>query len=91
MTKLCRHFVVTGRVQGVFYRAQTQQQANNLQLTGWVKNLPTGEVEVLACGEHEQIDKLYQWLLKGPKLASVTQINCQDKSWQEFSSFTIVY
>jgi len=64
-------FRVSGRVQGVFYRASTREQALPLGLTGYARNLPDGDVEVLACGEPGAIDALEQWLRKGPPAARV--------------------
>lgn len=59
------HFYVSGRVQGVYFRATTQATARQLGLTGWVRNLPDGRVEGVACGEGKQLDKLVTWL-QGP-------------------------
>lgn len=91
MGKTCTRFVVTGRVQGVFYRSETKKQAQKLGLTGVVKNLSTGQVEVLACGEQEQIDILHRWLWEGPKASSVSQVIDENVSSQEFSDFIISY
>ena len=92
MTKICLHCIVTGRVQGVFYRSETQRQAKALKLTGCVKNLPSGEVEVLACGQSEQLEQLYQWLWKGPRSASVDQVTHQEKPCsKEYLDFVILY
>ena len=89
MSQLCMHYLVTGKVQGVWYRAYTQKQAKHLGLTGWVKNLRNGGVEVVACGNEEQLDALHQWLQHGPPLARVTQVLCTHQPWQEFSDFSI--
>ena len=71
---VCRRFLVSGRVQGVAYRAWTQQQAVALKLTGWAANLPDGRVEVLACGEPDAIERLLPQLRKGPPAARVTGV-----------------
>lgn len=68
---------VSGRVQGVFFRASTRQQAQRLGLTGWAKNLPDGRVEVLACGEEAQLAQLRAWLRHGPAQARVDQLECE--------------
>ena len=68
------HLIITGKVQGVFYRATCQEVANSLGLTGWVRNLPSRQVEVLVQGEKEKIEKLIQWCKKGPPNASVSEI-----------------
>ena len=66
------HFWVTGRVQGVYFRASTQAAARQLGLTGWVRNLPDGRVEGVACGPGKALDKLVAWLHHGPEHAAVT-------------------
>ena len=80
---MCRQFKVSGRVQGVFFRASTRDVATDLNLTGHALNLPDGDVEVLACGAGIAIDKLLEWLRQGPPMASVAgveeiAINCAD-------------
>ena len=59
------HFLVTGRVQGVFFRAYTKDAADELGLTGWVRNLVDGRVEGCIEGEEGYIEKMLQWLRKG--------------------------
>jgi acylphosphatase len=71
---MCRQFKVSGRVQGVFFRASTKDVATDLNLTGYAINLPDGDVEVLACGASIAIDQLLQWLRQGPPTASVTGV-----------------
>ncbi len=75
VAKLCR---VTGRVQGVFYRASTQAQARKLGVTGYAKNLTDGSVEVLAVGSAAQVDVLVQWLWQGSPTSAVAQIEAAD-------------
>ncbi len=62
---------VSGRVQGVFFRDSTRQQALGLGITGHALNLPDGRVEVLACGEKTAVETLLRWLEQGPELARV--------------------
>jgi len=71
------HCFVTGRVQGVCFRMYTQRQAENNGLTGWVRNLPDGRVEVMAFGNEQQLAKLNQWLKSGPSMAQVTNLECE--------------
>ena len=71
-------FLVTGRVQGVFFRASTRQEALRLRLTGYAKNLPDGCVEVLACGDPAAIADLERWLKLGPPLARVEALSRED-------------
>ena len=82
---------VAGRVQGVFFRKETQQQAAALGLTGWVRNLPDGRVEVLASGEEQALQQLGVWLENGPALAKVTKLDQAYLEYQSFDSFTIRY
>jgi acylphosphatase len=67
-------FLVAGRVQGVFYRARTREQALELGLSGYARNLPDGRVEVLAGGDPAALDALERWLWKGPPAASVAAV-----------------
>ena len=67
-------FQVKGKVQGVWFRESTRQQAERLELCGYAINCPDGSVEVLACGEPESIKALAEWLHQGPPMASVTSV-----------------
>ena len=66
--------VVGGRVQGVGFRYSTVDQANRHSVTGWVRNMPSGQVEVFAQGPDVNVDELLAWLAVGPRLASVTGV-----------------
>ena len=70
----CVRFVVSGRVQGVFFRASTRQEALRLGLTGHARNLPDGNVEVVACGDDAALAQLERWLALGPPLAQVIRV-----------------
>ncbi|MES1944612.1 acylphosphatase [Salinisphaera sp. PC39] len=72
----CRHFLVSGRVQGVFFRASARARAVELGLTGWVANRPDGRVEGLACGPPAALDDFQAWLWEGPEAARVTGVEC---------------
>jgi acylphosphatase len=72
------HLIVSGRVQGVAFRAHTQAEARRLGLTGWVRNLPDGRVEALAEGPRPALEALLAWSRNGPPLARVTAV---DASW----------
>jgi acylphosphatase len=74
---LCERCIVVGHVQGVFFRASTKQKAGELGLTGYVKNLPNGHVEVLICGESVAVGHLKAWLWEGPPSASVSSVKCE--------------
>ena len=79
MVKQAR-IVVHGKVQGVWYRASTQEVARSLGLRGWVRNLPSGEVEILAQGEEKAIRELIDWCHHGPPAAKVTKVEVE---WEE--------
>ena len=68
---------VTGRVQGVSFRYYTQAYAEQLGLTGWVKNLPDGSVAVWAVGSRADLEKLHRWLLHGPPAAHVQNVQVE--------------
>ena len=70
--------VVTGRVQGVGFRYFTHSRAGELGLTGYVRNLPDGNVEVEAEGEHEKLDTLVEALRQGPGMAHVLELKVTD-------------
>jgi acylphosphatase len=74
----CEKCLVSGKVQGVWFRGNTQNQAQQLDLTGYAHNLPDGRVEVLACGDPENVRALKDWLWQGPRLAEVTNVQCKE-------------
>jgi acylphosphatase len=76
-------FIVSGRVQGVFYRASTREQALRLGLAGYAKNRLDGRVEVLASGEAAALDALERWLRQGPPAARVEAVNREDLPEQD--------
>lgn len=86
--KLSIHCYISGKVQGVWYRASTQKQAQQWQLTGWARNLPDGRVEVLACGERADLARLHAWLKQGPALAEVTEVTYEELPWQDIPDFS---
>ena len=80
---------VKGKVQGVFYRVSAKKAADRLGITGWVKNMATGEVEIVASGPQEALDGFVRWCKEGPPGARVTEVvvlPCEPKS---FPGFTI--
>jgi len=84
------HLHIKGRVQGVYFRASTVEQAQRLGIVGWVMNCPDGSVEVLAEGEKEQLEKLISWCRKGPPGAKVTEVLTEwETSKGEFHSFFV--
>ncbi len=83
---------VTGKVQGVFFRAETKSKADSLNLTGWVRNLRDGRVEAVFEGEKERIDAMIEWCSQGPPYASVINIDLVEELYTgEFEDFRIKY
>ena len=82
-----RRFVVSGRVQGVWFRAATRDKAIALGLSGHAVNLPDGRVEVLACGAEAALDELAAWLWHGPELARVAEVHSETLPEQQLSGF----
>lgn len=80
---------ISGRVQGVYFRASAQQQAIDYSLSGYARNLADGDVEVMLCGEQESIEKMLAWLAEGPEQAEVSNIQHQQVPWQEHHFFSI--
>lgn len=89
----CLHIVVTGRVQGVGFRAFTVSEARALGITGWVRNSPDGHsVEILAQGDPESLDQLLARLKQGPPSARVDGIQHSMRTRSErFSDFSITH
>jgi len=73
-----KQFTISGKVQGVWFRAGTREQAQALGLTGYASNLADGRVEVQAQGDAEAVGKLEQWLQHGPRLAQVSRVDVVD-------------
>ena len=72
---ICVRFIVSGKVQGVFFRASARDQAQRLDLSGHAKNLADGSVEVIACGDNANIETLERWLQTGPEAARVESVS----------------
>ncbi len=71
----CARFIVSGKVQGVFFRASARDQAQRLDLSGHARNLADGSVEVIACGDAANIKALERWLQTGPVHARVESVS----------------
>jgi len=86
MNRSMRYFV-SGRVQGVFYRASAQAEARRLGLNGYARNLPDGRVEVLAAGPEDALAELERWLWQGPPLARVEAVRAEPSDEQPGQGF----
>ncbi|MGB9667756.1 MAG: acylphosphatase [Thermosulfidibacteraceae bacterium] len=90
MSKKRVHLLISGKVQGVYYRANACEVAKRLGITGWVRNLPDGRVEVVAEGEEDVLKNFIAWCWEGPPLARVENV---EEKWEpykgEFVTFSI--
>jgi len=75
---IAKRCLVSGRVQGVYYRASAREQAKRLGLGGYAYNLPDGRVEVLAVGDAEPVNELVKWLWQGSPASQVANVEVQD-------------
>lgn len=83
---------VSGRVQGVSFRARTKNMADSLGLKGWVRNLPDGSVEAVFEGKGPAVDQAVEWCRKGPSYSIVRDLEKTEELYKgEFESFRIVY
>jgi acylphosphatase len=84
------HLKIEGRVQGVFFRASAKDVADEIGITGWVKNTEEGDVEIMATGTNEMLQKLIEWCKKGPRNAIVTNVVITQKEKEEhFGNFEV--
>ena len=84
------HLQITGKVQGVFYRAAAREVARQLALSGWIKNSGDGMVEAIISGEDEQLEVFLGWSKKGPEKARVKEVKVKELPLQNFNSFEIL-
>ena len=86
------HAIISGRVQGVFFRMETQRAAAGFGVFGWVRNKRDGKVEAVFEGKQGAVDAVLQWCRQGPRMARVdeVEVNWQDYTG-EFESFEITY
>lgn len=86
------HAFVSGRVQGVFFRAETQRAAMDFNLTGWVRNVADGRVEAVFEGDDENVDKMLTWCHIGPPAALVENVTVKEERYTgSFQDFSIKY
>jgi acylphosphatase len=83
------HFVVSGRVQGVWFRRAAKQRADLHGVTGWVRNLADGRVEGMARGSAEQLAEFHRWLQRGPDLARVLRVDWSEAADENFADFSV--
>jgi acylphosphatase len=92
MTMARLHLLIRGDVQGVFFRANTKGKADELGVTGWVRNCEDGSVECVAEGEKEKLERLLEWCKKGPSGANVSGVDEKSEEFKgNFKRFSIRY
>ncbi len=92
MVKSRAHAFISGRVQGVFFRAGTRDEARRLGVKGWVRNLSDGRVEAVFEGQKEAVGKMLQWVARGPPGAEVDDVEAEwGDPTGEFDSFNITW
>jgi acylphosphatase len=84
------HLIISGRVQGVFFRMETRQAAERFGVKGWVRNCQDGTVEAVFEAESEKVDLMLDWSKKGPPMASVSDIKVDSINYSgEYKGFSI--
>jgi acylphosphatase len=92
MSKRRIHVWISGRVQGVFFRANVQEEAGKRDLAGWVKNLPDGRVEAVFEGDADKVDAMLGWCRIGTPLSRVEKVEVREESFQgESHTFEVRY
>lgn len=92
MDKVRAHLIISGFVQGVFFRANTQEKALSLGLKGWVRNRSDGTVEAVFEGEKVKVEEMIGWCYKGPPGARVKDVSVKWEEYkEEFKDFDILY
>ena len=81
---------ITGKVQGVFYRAGAKERAEELGLKGWVRNIAGGAVEITVSGDEATIEEFTSWCRRGPSKARVEKVTRETISFENFSDFRII-
>ena len=77
--KYTAHVIISGKVQGVWFRANTKNKADQLGIMGWVKNTSDGNVEAFFEGEKDLVDDMIEWCHHGPSQAQVRSVTCEKK------------
>lgn len=90
--KIRVHAIISGRVQGVFFRMETQRAARRFGVCGWVRNRRDGTVEALFEGDKDRVDAILDWCKQGPPHAHVTDVKADRREFAgEFETFEISY
>jgi acylphosphatase len=84
------HLLIKGNVQGVFYRATAKKVAENLKITGWIKNTNDGNVEAIVTGEEEKLEQFLNWCKTGPQNATVVKVITTQEKETHYNAFEII-
>jgi acylphosphatase len=84
-----KHVIVSGQVQGVFFRDTCRRIAGQQGVGGWVRNLPDGRVEAVFEGDPDSVDRMVRWARRGPAQAHVTAVDVSDEPWEGLAAFEI--
>jgi acylphosphatase len=86
------HAIISGRVQGVFFRVETQRAAERFGVAGWVRNRPDGTVEAVFEGRQQDVDGALEWCRQGPRMSHVDKVDVNLQAYTgEFKGFEITY
>ena len=83
------HLIISGKVQGVFYRQSAKKKAEELNINGWIKNTLEGNVEAMISGEKSDLDRFVEWCKSGPERAVVDEVHIHKEEFFEFDSFRV--
>ena len=84
------HLLIHGKVQGVFFRASAKDAADEIGITGWVRNTEEGDVEVRASGSDESLQRFIEWCKVGPRRAIVTNVTVEKVEEEDFKNFEVI-
>lgn len=84
------HVIIEGKVQGVYFRATAKDVADEIGVTGWIKNTEEGNVEITASGDNEQLQKFIAWCKIGPRRAIVSGVQVKNIEEKSFESFNVI-
>lgn len=86
------HVIIAGRVQGVFFRAETQRAAQKIGVCGWVRNRPDGSVEAVFEGLEKDVDQAVAWCRTGSPMSQVTDVQMRREAYTgDFDTFDVTY
>lgn len=86
-----KRLLIKGKVQGVFYRATASEIAEQLELTGWIRNTDEGHVEAVVTGPEEKLDAFVDWCRQGPPRAVVSAVEVREEDEKTFAVFKVVH